>query len=536
MDAQLNVLSSTASNPLSIGENQPSAAGKRSGEQAMLGQEFANLMRSLLPESERQDLATVTTVATSSGLKTQHLGTQFDLITSTSPQPDEDSLAAFAKSQGLADSAVQALFGNLQPLSEKAMQLASAGMNLHDSSNSAKPVDALAQNPPSLESLTMLNQAPGWFVSPPSASLPTTTTPLRVAAGDASAAPALLVGDADGTALGTPSALGTWPWLTTPGDPRQLATLPTSPNQASLASDPAALSKLLSAHSAHAIIKTQGPVNPASPSVLGEMGTDPSNVDPSSWDAMRMRLVPAWENMTRQLANANGNGQALIWANLANGWVGKDQKLGSADGVIDLSDSPIGAKTDTGDGLGTVSATFNNDNSAQMARTGDQAPSLNLSGRPLSADTAAPAPDRAAQISQLADKLGQALSERLQNQIEQGQWKMELRLKPAHLGKISVELDMNASGLDAIFKTDNAMTRDLIAQGTQRLRDNLTQAGMTVANVWVNSHQQQSTGGNSTPRQQSGTTPPMPLEAVEAVDVKKVPNVAKSSDGWDQLV
>ena len=31
---------------------------------------------------------------------------------------------------------------------------------------------------------------------------------------------------------------------------------------------------------------------------------------------------------------------------------------------------------------------------------------------------------------------------------------------------------MNAGGLDALFKTDNLMTRDLIAQGTQRLRDN----------------------------------------------------------------
>ena len=183
MDAQMNVLSSTASNPLSIGENQPSAAGKRSGEQAMLGQEFANLMRSLLPESERQDLATAAAVATTSGLKTQHLGTQFDLITSTSPQPDEDSLAAFAKSQGLADSAVQALFGNLQPLSEKALQLASAGMNLHDSSNPAKLTDGLTQNPPSLESLTLLNQAPGWFVSLPNASLSPTTRTRRAPEG-----------------------------------------------------------------------------------------------------------------------------------------------------------------------------------------------------------------------------------------------------------------------------------------------------------------------------------------------------------------
>ena len=274
----------------------------------------------------------------------------------------------------------------------------------------------------------------------------------------------------------------------------------------------------------------------SSPPPDGLFGVKCDVTDAAQVDAMRMRLVPTWENMTRQLANANGNDQAMIWANLASGWSAKAQKMGSADAVIDLGDTSIGASTDTGDGLGTVSATFNNDNNAQLVRGPDQAPSLNLSGKPTGPGVTDASIDRAAQVSQLADKLGQALSERLQHQIEQGQWKLELRLKPAHLGKISVELDMNAGGLDALFKTDNLMTRDLIAQGTQRLRDNLAQAGMTVANVWVNSQSQPNSGGNSTPRRPSEVVASGSVEPMSAVEEKKPLNIAKSSDGWDQLV
>jgi flagellar hook-length control protein FliK len=39
--------------------------------------------------------------------------------------------------------------------------------------------------------------------------------------------------------------------------------------------------------------------------------------------------------------------------------------------------------------------------------------------------------------------------------MEKGEWKLQLKLNPAHLGKIDVELDMRSGGLDAVFKTDN---------------------------------------------------------------------------------
>jgi len=99
-----------------------------------------------------------------------------------------------------------------------------------------------------------------------------------------------------------------------------------------------------------------------------------------------------------------------------------------------------------------------------------------------------------------------------------------------------VELGMNAGGLDAVFKTDNPLTRDLLVQSTQRLRDNLEQAGMTVANVWVNQNNQQGTGGNSTPWQQATPQTAVEPQVKEAQTTQNMSNIAKSSDGWDQLV
>jgi hypothetical protein len=521
MDANLNFLSTPAVNPVSSGEISSPLTAKSMGDKAMLGKEFANIMRSLLPESERQHLAAAQPFADLPGLKTLQLGPQFDLITGTGAQPNEDSLAAFAKSQGLDDSAVQALFGGLQPLSTKSLQMSGAtspksGLQVMDPAHPAILVEA--PKSPSSDP----NQVPGWFLNatahPVLQDISSPVSP-AIQVGPMVANP--LPGLQPASALGLPFASPTQ--LAAPSD----ATPPVA--------DAQALSQLLASHGAQAVLKTQGlGVTPRDATALESLAQ--SSLEDAPGHALRMRLMPAWEDVTRQLASANGSGQAMTWANLISGWSGKAQKTGSADAVIDLGDTSIGASTDTGDGLGTVSATFNNDNNAQLVRGPDQAPSLNLSGKPTGPGVTDPSIDRAAQVSQLADKLGQALSERLQHQIEQGQWKLELRLKPAHLGKISVELDMNAGGLDALFKTDNLMTRDLIAQGTQRLRDNLAQAGMTVANVWVNSQSQPNSGGNSTPRRPSEVVASGSVEPTPAVEEKKPINIAKSSDGWDQLV
>lgn len=151
-----------------------------------------------------------------------------------------------------------------------------------------------------------------------------------------------------------------------------------------------------------------------------------------------------------------------------------------------------------------------------QAQKSDAEPSLpvNASAGVSNAVTHSPAADkapaaspqalaeqRAAHYQQVADQLGEAMAKRLMAQIERGQWKMQLRMQPAALGRIDVELDMHAKGLDATFTSDNALTRELMAQGSARLRDTLTQTGTTVASVVVNGDSGRQSGGNSTPGQ-----------------------------------
>jgi len=117
------------------------------------------------------------------------------------------------------------------------------------------------------------------------------------------------------------------------------------------------------------------------------------------------------------------------------------------------------------------------------------------------------AEQRAAQYQAMADQMGEAMARRLMAQIERGQWKMQMRMQPAALGRIDVELNMHASGLDAKFSSDNAVTRELMAQGSARLRDTLSQTGTTVASVTVNGDSGRQSGGNSTPGQKTKGTP-----------------------------
>jgi flagellar hook-length control protein FliK len=132
-----------------------------------------------------------------------------------------------------------------------------------------------------------------------------------------------------------------------------------------------------------------------------------------------------------------------------------------------------------------------------------QSPAPEAAQNPQSAAeaTRAAIQERAAQTQLLADRMGQALANKLISQIERGQWKLQLRMQPGSLGRVEVALDMHAGGLDAVFRTDNAVTQDLLGQGAQRLRDALTQSGTTVASVTVHADARGQSGGNSTPQQ-----------------------------------
>jgi hypothetical protein len=118
------------------------------------------------------------------------------------------------------------------------------------------------------------------------------------------------------------------------------------------------------------------------------------------------------------------------------------------------------------------------------------------------------ASQRSALYESISQRLVDALGARIQGQIAKGQWTMQLTLKPASLGRIDVDLRMHNGELEARFVSANPVTRDLLQDGAQRLRDNLAQAGTDIARVSVDAGASQSGHGKSTP-QPSGT----PLKA-----------------------
>ncbi len=477
MDANLNFLTPASSQPSSIGAPSGSGGLDPNLAKPMSGQEFAGVMRDLMAKGERQDVAGLTTGtpldAGANALQTLTLGNQFAVITTATPLPDSSSLAQFARAQGLSESAVQALFGEMPVQSpavdNPAMSLANMGM-----AGFALPLNPLA-NP--------INQA--------SATDNSTLTLMPGAAAQG------------------------WAQARTSG---------------------AAVSDLLQAAGATGVIQSiTGPV----------MGTAPSNalVSPEQLaeiapelgplDAMRMRMVPAWENMTRQLAQMKGTDQGAAWGQLtANLLSSKALGETAKEIALDLgADDPdlmaaLDAMKDSSGQPGPLPSDSAR-NTAASGALGAAATSAALANPGLT--------DRAAQIQDLADKLGKAMGERLQEQLESGEWKLQLKLNPAHLGKIDVELDMGTGGLDAVFKTDNPLTRELIAQGMPKLKDSFSQSGMTVANVWVNSENQRGSGGNSTPRQQHGSDQNVQTAVNEVSATESRVKDLRSSNAWDTL-
>jgi hypothetical protein len=485
MDANLNFATTPSSNPTSVGASSGSKVLDPSLAKPMNGQEFAGVMRDLMAKGERQELAGTepkeATDATAAALQTLNLGSQFSVITAVSPLPDPNSLAEFARAQGLSETAVQALFGDLatRPVTDMATGL----------------TPAVATG--GATTLTLLPSAPplGWIQSPASSLSVSNQASSSILA----QAPNLAI-------ISAPQA--------------------TNPK----ASD---VNALLATAGATGVLKALGDMGTAPSQALGS-ADNLAEVSPElgPLDAMRMRMVPAWENMTRQLAKLNGTDQAAAWGQLTTNILSSKELCGDVPEVpldLGVNDPALLAALDTLQDQSN-SGTISLDSARNTASTGT------LGAAATSAALANPElTDRAAQIQDLADKLGKAMGERLQEQLERGEWKLQLKLNPAHLGRIDVELDMSANGLDAIFKTDNQLTRELIAQGMNKLKDSLAESGMTVANVWVNSENQRGSGGNSTSRQNtdSDKQASAPVSDVKAAEsrVKEL----RSSDAWDTL-
>ena len=506
MDANLNFLTASTTNPTSVGAPSGSTGLDPSLAKPMNGQEFAGVMRDLMAKGERQDVAGIApgeaTDANAAALQTLNLGNQFSVITAASPLPDPNSLAQFARAQGLSESAVQALFGDLALPTASALPIALTPELSQVGGLMGFPANPLLTNPLMAHSVAPTSDASTLTLLPSAATL-----------GWIQANPSsLTISDQVDKSL----------WTQAP----QLSLSSANPK----VSDVSALMATAGATGVLQALGGMGAVQSQSLTATENLAEIAPELGPL--DAMRMRMMPAWENMTRQLAKLNGTDQTAAWGQLCSNILSsKEQCTDGKEVLLDLgiTDPSLMSALD-------ALQDQSNTGSVNLDSARNTASSGALGAAATSAALANPAmTDRAAQIQDLADKLGKAMGERLQEQLERGEWKLQLKLNPAHLGRIDVELDMSATGLDAVFKTDNMLTRELIAQGMNKLRDSLAQSGMTVANVWVNSENHKGSGGNSTPRQNSESDDKVnaPVSEVQAAETRI--KELRSSDAWDTL-
>ena len=246
---------------------------------------------------------------------------------------------------------------------------------------------------------------------------------------------------------------------------------------------------------------------------------------PKPEEAMRIRLVPAWSVVTQQLTQMSGTAMTSTWGALTAATLGAPTR----SVALDLS-TPLASDSEDGNSLNTTDGGW--PGAAQdLNRPG--AASTPLPGSlptPGMAQTL-----RQEHYQQLADRLGQAMAERLQSQIARGEWKLQMRLNPANLGRIDVELDMHAKGLDAMFRSENPLTRELMVQSMPKLKDTLSQSGMAVASVWVNSDAGRQSDGNPTPQKDRTDVSDTPKSAQTDNGAAPAAKAQRSTDGFDVL-
>jgi len=106
---------------------------------------------------------------------------------------------------------------------------------------------------------------------------------------------------------------------------------------------------------------------------------------------------------------------------------------------------------------------------------------------------------------QIVQRFGELLSQRLLQQVSQGNWRVELDLEPGDLGSIRIELELRKGEIEASIKATQASTRDLLQESLPRLKEALERNGMDVASLSVSQQDRRQSGGQSpSGRQSSG--------------------------------
>ena len=437
------------------------------------GAVFADLFKAQIQSQVRQEFAAPVDELVE--LQVVPLGPTINLITANSPLPDMSSLATFARAQGLDEEAVKTLFGLATEETEKksvdsfelvelavtslkiepnfldttqVLSMQGVGAKLTEAALAPEELKPGADISASI-GVSILVQAPGASVKPPA--LPKTE----------SLTGASMVALENNEDLSVP----------------KISSAEISLLSVEIGTAPQAIKARESA----AIFQ-----------VTANSKTDDAD------GVLRIRLEAPAEAITQKLSDVAGTKEPQNWrALLASAALvaGGKAAVSTATELLNIDISPdlLSELTEP------ISPEVPNFGAASLNSVfGESAKVHSPSGGSGEMSQNTSAEQRGEQYQQLADRLGHAVAQRLLAQIERGEWKLQLRLQPESLGRVDVSLEMHSGGLDALFNAENGVTRDLIAQGAAKLRDALTQSGMAVASVFVNSDQGRKSDGNPT--------------------------------------
>jgi len=445
------------------------------------GAEFGSLFSSMQLGLQGQDLAAQAGNAapTAAGLASEILGPAVHIITSTTPTMDDDSLLAFARSQGMDESSLALIFQHAAP-EASVLALADAA-----STKDAKALldlngmasldqdDLLAHGSVALDKEQLALASQGNASDEKVSNL--TITPVALE-------PTL---DAQGMSMLDLGANGSMRWSV--NQPGQLTAAELTLNAASKPADEPAID--VAAAAAVAALKQnvskEAPPNDLAATLL--LGADEA--------AQFSKHLETKQILHRAEKLAALTGDAFKTASM-----GELSSLGATQEPSTVRDTLSLGTELTGEDLQLIWAhrQQNAENSSNGNNTG--------SGAGQSASQQTNTELRADQYAKLTQRLGEALGQRLAAQIAKGDWNVELTLKPQDLGNIEIKLNMKDGNLEASFNASKAMTRDLIVDSLPRLKETLAQSGMEVAQLNVNVGQHGQNGGKSTPERQKAST------------------------------
>ena len=447
------------------------------------------------------------------------VGPNLKAITPSTPAPDDSSLAAFAKAQGLD---VQAIAWLMSGRSDTPSTTAVAGTP--GASGIAPTISGtqalIGTLPPTGELLSGMPSS-ATLTSPANALSANATVPPGLASAAApqtaasTAMAALLVGQQASNPMGQPEVAMTIAHMAGDGSPVADADATFTAMR---------WAQLGSASSAPASPALPSPTTAGAAAAVTDPGMVVASATVGAASLINARTPGNWQF---------GPTRTAIWheSELQLGDLGADAASPDAAGpaalATALASSALDWRTDLADaalaprenGLSTPSSV------STLAPSGTAAPA---------ASTAAQTID---QMEQLSQKMADAIGQRLMREIDRGHWNVRLMLKPAHLGHIEVEMRLHAGALDASFTTPQAQTRDLLQDGLSRLKETLGQMGMDVANLDVRNGQNRQNGGNPTPGSaRTATAEASTGEAEAPTPVTGSTPRPRSADGWDVMV